>query len=135
MHSFSIQRRTKQERRHWPHSLAISNTYSKTKYWVNLIFRSKILSKINGALQQFCSLIPRTWTKFQISLIKIMLTKYIEVLGFLAHIYPSYMNDPLRKEMVICISTVQAILLFSVTWNFNIFFLKYYSWMQSDILN
>jgi len=41
-----------------------------------------------------------------------MLIKYIEMLGFLVPIYPSYLNDPLREETVICISIVQTILVF-----------------------
>lgn len=41
-----------------------------------------------------------------------MFTKDIEILGFLFHIYPSNVNDPLRKEAVMGISTVQAILFF-----------------------
>lgn len=41
-----------------------------------------------------------------------MITKYIEILGFLVHVYPIYMNDHLGKQTAMCISTAQAVLLF-----------------------
>lgn len=37
-----------------------------------------------------------------------MLITYIEMLGILVHVYHSYVNDPLRKETEICISTAQV---------------------------